>query len=300
MTEEQIRDLFRRIKVWRRRGERAPHKPLVILYMIGRLYGGEPRLVSYEEARPSLDLLLRDFGPPWKTSAAYPFVYLRSDGFWDLRVDASGPVGTSPSDARLVKGGAQGGFTEEVFTALKKSPDLGGRIVSEILYRSFPETIHQDILQAVGVDPAIMVGSPEQAGKSRYRRACEFRNRVLEIYEFQSAVCGLDVCLGGVPVGLEAAHIRWCTHGGPDTVDNGLLLCATHHKLFDLGVFGLDSTYRLLVSQAAYGRQGFKDWLMRFHGNKIRTPDRPTYKPNPKFIDWHVREVFRGEFRYTG
>jgi putative restriction endonuclease len=45
MTPDEIRDRFNSINVWNRGGERAPHKPLLGLYAIGRLLCGEPRLV---------------------------------------------------------------------------------------------------------------------------------------------------------------------------------------------------------------------------------------------------------------
>jgi putative restriction endonuclease len=36
-----------------------------------------------------------------------------------------------------------------------------------------------------------------------------------------------------VPVGVEAAHVRWCTFDGSDALDNGVALRRCHHKLFD-------------------------------------------------------------------
>lgn len=41
---------------------------------------------------------------------------------------------------------------------------------------------------------------------------------------------------------------------GPDDVDNGLCLCALHHKLFDKGVLGVGDGHRILVSREFVGR----------------------------------------------
>lgn len=71
-----------------------------------------------------------------------------------------------------------------------------------------------------------------------------------------------------------------------------------HHKLFDRGVFTIDQELKLLVSEDAYGNNGFDEWLMRFHGKEIATPIRPQYKPHDDFILWNVREVFKGAGRY--
>ncbi|MFW6372623.1 MAG: HNH endonuclease, partial [Thermodesulfobacteriota bacterium] len=99
------------------------------------------------------------------------------------------------------------------------------------------------------------------------------------------------------PVALEAAHIKWHQAGGPDTEINGLALCSLHHKLFDRGAFTLSDNLEIMVSDRANGREGFREWLLRFHGTRIHSPQRATYVPNSDFRIWHVREVFKGSFR---
>jgi putative restriction endonuclease len=100
-------------------------------------------------------------------------------------------------------------------------------------------------------------------------------------------------------VALEAAHIKWFQAGGPDIEVNGVALCTMHHKLFDRGAYSLDDTMQIQVSERAHGTSGFLDWLMAFHGKSIRLPQRPAYYPRPRFIEWHVKEVFQGPSRYT-
>lgn len=79
------------------------------------------------------------------------------------------------------------------------------------------------------------------------------RELVLTAYEYRCAFCGYDGRIGTVPVGLEAAHVRWWAFGGPDDVENGLCLCSLHHKLFDKGVLGVGNGHRVLVSQRFVG-----------------------------------------------
>ena len=55
LSDQEILDRFSRITVWKRGGERAPHKPLLILYALARLQRGEPRLVSFEELDQGLE-----------------------------------------------------------------------------------------------------------------------------------------------------------------------------------------------------------------------------------------------------
>src|SRR5262249_20965026 len=72
------------------------------------------------------------------------------------------------------------------------------------------------------------------------RRDPGWRSAVLLAWDRQCAFCGYDGQLAGATTGIDAAHVRWFTFDGPDDLDNGLALCVLHHKLFDLGVLGLD------------------------------------------------------------
>ena len=93
---------------------------------------------------------------------------------------------------------------------------------------------------------------------------------------------------------MGAAHIRWHQAGGPDREGNGLALCVLHHKTLDLGTFTFSPEGVLLVSDQAHGTAGFEEALLRHHGTGIRPPQRPEFRPEAAFLDWHGREVFKG------
>jgi len=57
---------------------------------------------------------------------------------------------------------------------------------------------------------------------------------------------------------------------GPDTVDNGLALCALHRKLFDRGALGLDDDLRIKVSTEFSTRTGVGRLLYDLHGRPLR------------------------------
>jgi putative restriction endonuclease len=74
MTADEIREKFSSITVWKRGGERAPHKPLLALYSIGRVLCGEPRLVPYAQVDRDLGKLLMQFRPRRQSyHPEYPF-----------------------------------------------------------------------------------------------------------------------------------------------------------------------------------------------------------------------------------
>lgn len=297
MSPEEVKRYFSEINIWKRGGERAPHKPLLLLYSLARADRGEPRLQAYKETRKELMQLLSEFGPSRLTKASYPFVRLQNDHIWELAGLVSIDSRSDWGDKALVNNNTMGGFNEVVYSALKQDKNLIREIAGIILEQSFPETIHQDILDAVGL--SLEISRNTLISTSIKPRSPEFRHRVLLAYEYSCAVCGFNVRLGDTLVAVEAAHIKWHQAGGPDAENNGIALCTMHHKLFDRGVFTLTPSRILKVSDRANGAQGLQEWLMKYHDKPVREPQRPEYYPMEKYTEWHFREVFRGEVRYS-
>jgi putative restriction endonuclease len=294
MHRDHVLHLFEKLNVWSRGDERAPHKPLLVLYALGRWSRGETADVSFEQLDPDLTGLLKEFGPPRQSyHPEYPFWRLQNDGVW--LVHATGPLtarrsSTDAKKSELLAKHATGGFNPEVQDALRSDPSLVGDLAVRLLEGHFPESIHPDILAAVGLSPGV---EKLQAKK----RDPKFRQRVLTAYEYRCAVCGFDVRLGSISIALDAAHIRWHQAGGADEENNGLALCVLHHKTFDLGAFTVNREGVLLVSDQAHGTSGFHEGLMRHHGGPIRSPQRKEWRPAPPCLDWHAKEVFKGTAR---
>ena len=294
MTKDQILQRFRTLRQAISGDERAPHKPLLALYAIGKLLRGEDRLISYtDDIEENLENLLREFGPRRdRYNPQFPFWRLQNDGIWEVS-DANRIRQTSSGDAYITdlrNYNVSGGFNETVFEHLQNDSELTFEIVRILLNTHFTASLHEDILQVVGIE------FPLQGFDTRIWPS-NFRINVIRAYEYKCAVCGFDVKLGTMPLALEAAHIKWKSHGGPNKEVNGLALCILHHKLFDLGAFTLSKHLEILVSDDAHGTKGFKEWLMDFHGQKINFPQRQSYYPELEFIGWHVKEVFKGDYR---
>ncbi len=297
MNREELKNRFEQITVWKRGGQRAPHKPLLVLYAIGRLLRDDPRMVDFNQVDKDLGTLLREFGPQRKSiHPEYPFWRLKNDGLWELNNTENVGIREGNTDAKkkdLLKYGVSGGFPDQVQELLSTDRLLIAEVVRDLLSRNFPDTLHEDILASVGIDL-------EATGSVKRIRDPKFRKRVLRAYEYRCAVCGFDVRLGDRLVALEAGHIKWHQAGGPDTENNGIALCSMHHKLFDLGVFTISDSMRVLVSEEAHGSKGFQEWLMAFHGKKIKPPLREYYLPDESFVKWHIKEVFQGPERVSG
>jgi len=292
-TDTKLPNRFADINIWKGGDERAPHKPLLLLYALARLQRGEPQFVSFAELEEHLKPLLMQFGPPRKSfHPEYPFWHLRSDGIWEIpqvdRLEADlqrRSRKNNPPRSVLLGENAEGGFPDEVDAELRSRPDLVNKIASRLLEDHWEPSYHNDILDAVGM-PYVQV-------TRRPPRDPAFRDTILRIYQYRCAVCGYDALLGTTDLGIEAAHIHWHSHGGPDTEGNGLALCANHHKAFDRGALTLDDDRRFLISQHLRDTQGAREWLIRFAGQSLRGPQPGCQKPATHHLAWHRKEVFR-------
>jgi putative restriction endonuclease len=263
---------------------------------LGRFLNNGDSKISYRDVERDLGLLLKNFAPYRKhVRPQYPFWRLQQDGVWNIEgaEEISTNSSGDPSVTELQQRNPMAGFPDEICSALKKDKRTAYSIVRILLDENFPSSIHEDILQSVGINL-----NTEPRSESR-QRSPDFRERVLRAYEYRCAVCGFDVRLGNIPIALEAAHVKWVQAGGPCKEENGIALCAMHHKLFDRGAFSLTPTNELIimVSDSANGNYGFGEWLMNFHQKPLKKPQKCDYVPSENYIRWHLHEVFQGEYR---
>ena len=262
----------------------------MILLALGAFQKGERQLkfVNYEQ---KLEELLREFGPSRSSyHPEYPFWRLQRDGIWVVAADA--PMGnrisnSDPTVRQLRAKNAVGRFPDTLLAAMSEDPGLPTEIAAKVLGDHFPSSIHQDILDAVGL-------SLDQEVRLKRVRNPEFRVKVLRAYEYRCSICGLDLRINNRTVALEAAHIRWHIAGGPDIETNGLALCSLHHKLFDLGAFTISARGEVLVSTQVHGSRMFEEVLLAHHGLPCVRPVNAAHGPNSVFLDWHAAEVFKG------
>lgn len=265
---------------------------------LGRLDAFGSSEVPWSVAESALGDLIAEFAPPSRSgraqSAAYPFTRLRADGVWVLDQDV-------PSDLvrPLADRSVAGRFEASVESALQADLSLIHSVARSLVLGNFPETVARDVLEAVGLDPgAVLDGADvlpnERRGAGQRQRDPRWRSAVLQAWDRQCAFCGYDGQLAGASVGIDAAHVRWFAFDGPDDLDNGLALCVLHHKLFDLGVLGLDAGLRLVVSKVFSARTVAGRSIYELHGRNLR-PRPGTVVPAAGHVSWHGREVFKGE-----
>jgi len=275
----------------RDKDKRAPYKPLLLLWVIGRLAGGLPGRVSFREAEADLQRLLNKHPVGnSRPKVENPFVYLASDPeLW--RVEDSGGCDVARMERRkkmsppFLRAEATGALAPEFERALDDR-QVRSAVVNALLHMEFPETLHEEILRDVNLGH--LVAAEQSARDPR------FKSTVLRAYEDRCSFCGYDLRLGGSPVGIDAAHVQMRSKGGPDRIENGLALCVQHHRLFDYGALGLDEDHRILVSEHLnLSDQESAARIKSLVGARIRKPLRRYRLPAPEHIDWHTKNLFK-------
>lgn len=277
------------INVYKKGNNRAPHKPLYLLFLLSAVQKGRSRLIDYSEIDETLGTALRLFGP--RTASVhpeYPFWWLQQDGLsevvpgsasaYELRKNRNDPKRKS-----LLSVGATGGLLETDYHTLIQNPQLLAFLCHRLLDSHFPVSLHEDISVLFGLD----FGRVSDDADSRDD---PFGGRVLEGYGFTCAITGFVGSPEVAFAGIEPAEIVWRNHGGSSDPSNGIAMTTIHRKLFHLGLFTISADYRIVLSPVLI--DGVPIGLRE--GNPINPPKDLERLPSVGGLAWHRRWVFRG------
>lgn len=118
-----------------------------------------------------------------------------------------------------------------------------------------------------------------------------FRKTVVDAYDRKCAITGLQLINGGGRAEVEAAHIKPVSHGGPDSIRNGIALSGTVHWMFDRGLISLSDDLDLLVSRQVNNPDQI--WMLANKSRKAEAPIDPHMRPHPSFLGWHRENCFK-------
>jgi putative restriction endonuclease len=116
-----------------------------------------------------------------------------------------------------------------------------------------------------------------------------FKALVLDAYGRRCAMTGERT----MPV-LEAAHIKPFAQTGPNNPQNGLLLRADLHILFDRGYVTVSNDLRIEVSKKIKEEfENGRDYYA-LDGNTLKVIPREGYeRPSRIFLEWHNQNIYR-------
>jgi putative restriction endonuclease len=116
-----------------------------------------------------------------------------------------------------------------------------------------------------------------------------FRVAVLDSYGRRCAITNEKT----LPV-LEAAHIREYSYLPVHSINNGILLRADIHKLFDSGYVTVTPEYQFEVSRRIKEEfENGRDYYA-LHGSRIRLPQDIAHRPAVESLIWHNEERYLG------
>lgn len=185
--------------------------------------------------KPSGELLAwAFFAPPDTEPARWPKsvdLIPASHGGGCIRV-----LGESSDDFETIVGGQQSGELLRWFDLLTSTRGAYrvGRMHDPALWELIErgEPFSRQAKEAVAWD----VSEPDLVGFRKVRASQQrFRRQLLESLPNRCAVCHLD----RVEI-LDAAHVIPHSQGGRASLANGQLLCANHHRAFDVGLLRWD------------------------------------------------------------
>lgn len=118
--------------------------------------------------------------------------------------------------------------------------------------------------------------------KTAVRKGQErFRQRLLEAYDGKCAITDCDI-----PDVLQAAHIIDYRGLGTNVINNGMLLRADIHLLYDRGLLSIDPEGLRVITGSRLKGSSYQD----LNEQLLRVPDQVEYAPNREYLAVKHRE----------
>jgi len=294
---------------------RAPHKPLLLLSVMDLIAQG---IITENFIAPSVDLL-ETFNTYWslimplgsKTTMAYPFPRLQTDGFWH-RVTNPGydPERnynvTSMTQLRKIYVGAR--LDDELFQYFCKpatreelratiihtyfAPEIRPAVVEQGVINLAAYQYSQQLLEKVKESEKAWDQS-EETEKIKKVRDQGFRKAIVQLYDHRCALCGIRMLTPEGHTIVEAAHIRPWHKSYDDRPINGLALCRLCHWSFDEGLMSVGNNYEVLVSKRVRTDRNIPGHMMTLADRPIFRPENEIYWPGMENISWHQKNTFK-------
>ncbi len=322
MSLEQYLKSFSRLRTDKNRKRwsalttyQAPHKPFLLLSIMDLIAQG---LITQNFIEPSFELL-DTFNTYWnsvmplgsKTSMAYPFPRLKTDGFWylepnpgyenQINIDFS-----SMTKLREVCAGAR--MDEELFQLLCSpetreqlrailiktyfAPEIQSKVAGQgmVNYAAFQYSIE---LLKVAETKASFKPDTEESEQKKKVRDQGFRKAIITLYSHRCALCGIRMLTPEGHTIVDAAHVKPWKDSFDDRPTNGMALCKLCHWSFDKGLMSVGKKYEVLVSKRIMVEQNYPGHILTLTDRPIFTPEQENFWPAQDNLQWHRRNAFR-------
>ncbi len=284
-------------------GQRAPHKPVLLLAVIDSIEAGEVfenRIYS----TPELVARFKDVWSRYVDSEVFspnftnPFYHLTGDRFWHLQTRTSEAArltsSRSPKSFSGLQAWVEYAYLDEPLFKLLVQPDTREVLRAVLLQMYFfgksgaqtgyIATVEQQILHENSVVyRQLAIGLDEEEVISR---SAVFKRVVPRVYNYTCCVSGMRLISTTSVQMVDACHIVPFAESYDDTIANGLSLCPNLHRAFDRGLFRIDEEYRVRLS-GVFTEAECLYTLRSFEGKPILLPEQKHWWPGKDNLAAH-------------
>ena len=301
---------FRSLNVNRAGGRASPHKPCMLLAVLGLAEAGHLDRNQIRFAPALLERYARFFDAVRSetdhANPYFPFFHLRGDRFWHLQPlpgreaavetmrsarsnsDIAGNIDYATLDPQLhvlaLEERARAALREELVVAWFGS------------YRTQLDPILQEGRGSDRYEPALRHGAAGAGLVAREpppepARSAAFRRIVSEIYDYRCAASGWRIILPDSRVMVEAAHLVPFAESHDDDPRNGIALVPSFHWALDKNVIAPGPDYLWRVSKALDERVADNQPLLALAGKSLMLPKEKSLWPKKEALEWRVAHL---------
>lgn len=307
---EDYLQAFRSLNVNRAGGSFSPHKPCMLLAVLGLAESGHLKQNEIRFEPPLLERYLKFFEVVRRgtdhPNPYFPFFHLSSEGFWHLKPFPG---------------------CESVVETMASARSMSA-ITENIVFATLDTELHELVLQAqprASLREELVVawfGShrrdldrvlQEEQGSNRYEtllrdsaagkpcvrdeapsepiRSAAFRRIVSEIYDYRCAASGWRIVLPDSRVMVEAAHLIPFSESRDDDPRNGIALTPSFHWALDAHVIAPGPDLVWHVSKTLDERVADNQPLRHLEGRTLILPKDRSLWPKKEALEWRLEHL---------
>lgn len=303
---------FARLNVNRAGGMASPHKPCMLLAMLGMAEAGKLVQNQIHFEPPLLERYARFFevvrGPRDHPNPWFPFFHLRSDGFWHLQPKPGRQVALEVLDSAR-----SASVIAENIACASLDPSLHSLILEPISreqlrqqlvvawFGAFSQPLNAIFEDERRIDNAEIDLRRRIEGKqatpvetsSDPARSAAFRRIVTEAYDYRCAASGWRIILPDSTVLVQAAHLVPYSDSQDDDPRNGIALSPSFHWAMDKNVIAPGPDLKWHVSKTLDDRLPDNRPLLELEGKSLILPKEKAYSPKQPALEWRVSRLAR-------
>ena len=307
---DRYRQAFRKLNVNRTGGRASPHKPCLLLAVLGLAEAGDLVRNEIRFAPALLERYARFFdavrGPTDHPNPYFPFFHLRGDRFWIHQ-----PLPGREAVVAAMRSARSNADINDNIDFAQLDPELHALMLDERArsalreelviawfgsYRTQLDLILQEERGSDHYEAALRHGATSTALPARDAppepvRSAAFRRIVSETYDYRCAASGWRIILPDSRFMVEAAHLVPFAESHDDDPRNGIALAPSFHWALDAHVIAPGPDYVWHVSNALDERVADNQPLRALAGKSLMLPTEKTFWPKKEALDWRLAHL---------